>query len=354
MKNIMNKLAISDLVRPNIRALKPYTCARDLYQKGVLLDANENPFGSVVTLPEDNNLNRYPDPYSKVLKRALAKFLKLTAKNIFVGVGSDEVIDLLMRIFVDQDEEIIIFEPTYGMYRVAAEINGIFAKTCFLTEDFELDLEAFYITATARTKMVFCCSPNSPTGNLLSLEDIEDLCLIFRGIVVVDEAYIEFSSSESIVEKIKQFPNLVVTRTFSKAWGLAGLRVGYAVANEEIIDYLNKVKPPYNLNRISALMATKALKQEKKLWRMRNRIVKERDFLQQNLEKLGLKVLPSEANFLLVKVPNASEIVKTLAEKFGVIVRDFSSKPLLSDSFRVTVGTRKENNIFIQSLTKLL
>lgn len=344
---------IESLIRPNIARLKPYVCARHISQEGILFDANENAFGSVVTAPLDGELNRYPDPSSLELRTALSKFLNVDICSTFIGVGSDEVIDLLMRIFVDPDEEILIFEPTYGMYRVAGEINGVKIKTCLLNEEFQIDFSEFSKMVTKKTKMIFLASPNSPTGNLIKEVDIEKLCKTFRGIVVVDEAYVEFSSESSFVSRVKDFENLVVLRTFSKAWGLAGLRVGYCIANPKTIEYLNKIKPPYNLNRLSSFLAVKALENYEKLFEFRDKITQERKRLAHELKKLGCKVFPSEANFLMVQVPDASGIVKKLARD-GLIVRDFSTKPRLKDCFRISVGTPEQNRLLIQALSQIL
>lgn len=345
---------IKSLVRPNIVKLNPYVCARQIEQTGILLDANENSFGSTVSTPFLDELNRYPDPNSQTLKKELSKFLNVDDQNIFVGVGSDEVIDLLIRIFVNPREEIVVFEPTYGMYQVWGKINDAKVKICLLDQDFQIDSSAFRNVVSKKTKMVFCASPNSPTGNLLKGEDIETVCKMFRGIVVIDEAYVEFSSEPSLIQKIKDFENLVILRTFSKGWGLAGLRIGYCIANTEIIKYLNKIKPPYNLNRLSAQFAIEALKNYEQLFGMKERIIRERKQLTNELRKLNCEVFPSEANFLLVRIKNATDIVRKLAERFSVIVRDFSTKPLLQDCFRVTVGTPEQNQLFIASLSQLL
>lgn len=345
---------IKSLVRANIVKLNPYICARQISQNGVLLDANENSFGSTVKTPLFDELNRYPDPASQIIKRELSKFLNVDERNIFVGVGSDEVIDLMIRVFVNPDEEIIVFEPTYGMYKVWGEINAAKVTSCLLNKDFQIDFRALRRNVNKKTKMIFCASPNSPTGNLLREKDVEMLCKMFKGIVVIDEAYVEFSSKPSLVRRIKDFENLVVLRTFSKAWGLAGLRVGYCVANAECIRFLNKIKPPYNLNILSSKLAIEALKNYEKLFDMREKIIRERIWLMFELKKLRCEVFPSEANFLLIRVKNAYAIVKKLAQRFGVVVRDFSTKPLLKDCFRVTVGTPEQNRLFIQSLSQLL
>lgn len=345
---------INSLVRSNLRNFKPYSSARSLYQKGVFMDANENSLGSVISTEYVSELNRYPDPLSVDLRKALGKFLSISEKNIFVGSGSDEIIDLLIRLFVEQDEEIVVVEPTYGMYRVAAEVAGVNIKSLLLKPDFQLDIPNLLSKINSKTKIIFLCSPNNPTGTLVNLEDVKTICKSFKGIVVVDEAYIEFASKSSLVKEISNIENLVVLRTFSKAWGLAGIRVGYAVAQEEIIEYLNKIKLPYNLNRISSGLAVEALKNYKKMLEFRTVILGERKKLAEKLTDLGFKVFPSEANFLLVNYPNASDIAKKLAVNDGIIIRDFNSKPLLKDCVRISVGSPEQNQLLIKSLIKIL
>lgn len=354
---------INNLIRKNLLTLKPYTCARDLYSEGMFLDANENSFGSTVKIPYKNELNRYPDPYCLDLKRAILGYLNLSfleVKNIFVGSGSDEIIRLLMNLFLETGDEIIINEPTYGMYRVAADIAGAMVKVVELDADFQLDLESLGKNINDRTKLVFCCSPNNPTGGLLNVSDIVELCNSFRAYVVLDEAYVEFSSQGSLVKMIESCPNLLILRTFSKAWGLAGLRLGYMVGNEEVIAYLNKVKLPYNVNSLSQSLGIRALADVKKMSEVLSRILDARVWLEKELKNLGLEVFPSEANFLMVKVDGsgcddlASRVVRILAEREGIVVRDFSSRSRLKNCFRVTVGTPKQNELLIQSLTSIL
>jgi histidinol-phosphate aminotransferase len=345
---------ITSLIRSNLKNFQPYSSARSLYQKGLFLDANENSFGSVITTSLDSELNRYPDPYSLILRVALGKFLKIPNKNIFVGNGSDEAIDLLIRLFVEPDEEVMVMEPTYGMYKVAGALAGVKVKIVPLAKDFSIDFPKLFKQTSSKTKMVFFCSPNNPTGTLIPVKNIEIFCKKFKGLAIVDEAYIEFASKPSLVGKVKELENLCVLRTFSKAWGLAGIRVGYAVANEKVIEYLNKIKPPYNLNRLSSKLALKALGRYQKLNELRALVLTERRKLAQNLTKLGFKVFPSEANFLLCSYPEASQIAKKLATDFGIIVRDFGSRPSLRDCIRITVGTPRQNLQLIQSLTKIL
>jgi len=345
---------INSLVRSNLRNFKPYSSARSLYQKGVFMDANENSLGSVISTEYVSELNRYPDPLSMDLRKALGQFLDISEKNIFVGSGSDEIIDLLIRLFVEQDEEIIVLEPTYGMYKVAAEVAGVNVKSLLLKTDFQIDIPNLLSEINSKTKIIFLCSPNNPTGALVNLEDVKTICENFTGIVVIDEAYIEFASKFSMAKEIPNIENLVVLRTFSKAWGLAGIRVGYAVAQEVVIEYLNKIKLPYNLNRISSGLAIKALKNYQKMLGFRKTILEERKKLANSLANLGFKVFPSEANFLLVNYPNAGEVAKKLAVDYGIIIRDFNSKPLLKDCVRISVGSPEQNDLLIESLTKIL
>ncbi len=354
---------INNLIRKKLVNLMPYACARDLYSEGMFLDANENSFGSTVKIPYRNELNRYPDPYCLDLKKAILKYLNLPflkLENIFVGSGSDEIIRLLINLFSNTDDEIIINEPTYGMYRVAADICGVGVKVVGLDDNFQLDVKELKQKITSNTKLVFCCSPNNPTGSLLRVEDIVDLCNVFKGFLVLDEAYVEFSSSGSMVGLLEKCSNLLILRTFSKAWGLAGLRIGYMIGNEEVVAYLNKIKLPYNVNSLSQSLGVRALENVKIMNEVISRILDERRWLEVELRKLGLEVFPSETNFLMVKVEGsgsddlAKRIVKYLAEDEGIIVRDFSSKLGLKNCFRITVGTPKQNKLLIQSLTSIL
>ncbi len=354
---------INNLIRKNLVSLKPYTCARDLYREGIFLDANENSFGSTVKIPYKNELNRYPDPYCLDLKKAILRYLNLPSlksENVFVGSGSDEILRLLMSLFLEDQDEIIINEPTYGMYRVAADIAGVKAKIVQLGECFQLDLRSLKRAVSRRTKLIFCCSPNNPTGSLLRVADVERLCASFRGFVVLDEAYVEFSTQGSMIRLLEMCSNLLILRTLSKAWGLAGLRLGYLVGNEEVITYLNKIKLPYNVSSLSQSLAVRALYNFAKMEEMVKQVVDGRFLLDQELKNLKLIVFPSEANFLLVKVDVggrdnlAGKIVKKLAEDEGIVVRDFSFKSRLENCFRITVGRPKQNKLLIQSLTSIL
>jgi len=345
---------ITSLVRSNLKKFRPYRSARSLYQSGIFFDANENPFGSIINVSTDSAINRYPDPYSLDLRKALASFLAVSKESIFVGNGSDEAIDLLIRLFVEPDEAILIIEPTYGMYVTVAKLANVEVNRFLMKKDFTFDISMLLQSITPKTKIIFCCSPNNPTGTLIPAAEIERLCRSFRGVVVVDEAYIEFASQPSLIEKMAELPNLIVLRTFSKAWGLAGARVGYVIAQKEVIEYLNRIKLPYNLSRPASTLALQALKQYPKMMKWKERIVDEREKLKGNLAKLGLAVFPSEANFLLVRCPKGSLVAKTLAEEYGIIVRDFGSTPLLKNCIRISIGTPEQNKLLLGTLTKIL
>lgn len=334
--------------------MKPYSSARSLHQSGMFFDANENALGSTVTLEGVPELNRYPDPYSKKLRSALAKFLGIGDENIFAGNGSDEIIDLLIRLFVNPDESVLVVEPTYGMYKVAAETAGVGVETCSLNDNFQIDIPSVFNSTTPQTKLIFCCSPNNPTGNLLRAEDIKELCKKFKGIVVVDEAYIEFASKESLSKRVADFENLVILRTFSKIWGLAGIRVGYAIANEKVIQYLDKIKAPYNINRISSALAVRALAEKETVAEFKDTILKERNRMNKRLTEMGLTVFPSDANFLLVKYPTASNIAKKLAGESALIIREFGNKKLLENCVRISIATPEQNDVLLTAIKKLI
>ena len=272
---------IETLIKSGVKKMSPYVCARHLAQTGVLLDANENAYGSVVKSEFARNLNRYPDPSSEALRTKLAEYVGVGKESICVGAGSDELIDLLIRIFVEADEEVVLLEPTYGMYRVAAEVNGVRAKMCRLTEKFEVDFAELQKTITQKTKMIFCASPNNPTGNRLKTTTILKMCKSFRGVVVLDEAYVEFSTRPSLTPLTKKFENLVILRTFSKAWGLAGVRLGYCIAAPEVLKYMNKIKLPYNVSRLASEIGIRALGAQKKLALVVQKTRKERNRVKQ-------------------------------------------------------------------------
>lgn len=348
---------ITTLVRTNIQKLKPYTCARDLYSSGILLDANENSFGSSFQELEELKLNRYPDPHQVDLRNAVSKLLTVDASKLFFGVGSDEIIDLLIRIFCEPKEDIVmLLEPTYGMYQVACDINNVETVSPLLNDSFQIDFTEVDKHYSDKVKMIFVCSPNNPTGNLLNKNDILQLCKKYNSLVVVDEAYIDFAPKEaSLIHEVVNYPNLVVMRTFSKAWGLAGMRLGFCAANEEIISYLFKVKAPYNINALTQYAALKSILNEKRKEDVVAEIISERIRVEKELKTLSAvtTVFPSDANYLLVRLPNAKEVQKQLAEK-GVVVRDRSSQVKLENCLRITIGTRDENNTLLATLKNIL
>jgi histidinol-phosphate aminotransferase len=335
-----NFIDINSLVRRNILAMKPYSSARDEFQgeAEVYLDANENPYPTPY--------NRYPDPLQWKVKEKLADLKGVKPSQIFLGNGSDEPIDLIIRAFCEPNQDsILITEPTYGMYKVCAEVNAVNVQQVLLTPEFDLDLEAIPNTFDATTKVIFLCSPNNPTGNLLSRDKIVE---------VIDEAYIDFTKSKSFVQELSKYPNLVVLQTFSKAWGLAGLRLGMCYASEEIISILNKIKYPYNVNIRTQELAIDALDNvyRKDIWV--DEILQQRDWLKKQLSALSLveKIYPTDANFLLVRVKDAQQTYQFLLDR-GIIVRDRSRVNLCYNSLRITVGTPEENQKLIEALKEL-
>ena len=341
---------LQNLVRENIKRLTPYSSARKEFKGAakIFLDANENSFGSPLAV----NYNRYPDPLQLEIKEKIAKLNNVKPSEIFVGNGSDEAIDLLFRIFCEpKKDNILICPPTYGMYEVSAEINDVGIKRANLTKDFQLDLEKIESEIDEQTKLLFVCSPNNPTGNSFPKNEILDLARIFGGIVVVDEAYIHFSGENSLTEEINNFPNLVVLQTFSKAWGLAGLRVGLAFANEEIISIFNKVKPPYNVSAIAQKAILDALENKEKVKHTIDEITKEREKLIENLSKLEIvkKIYPTDANFVLVKTVDAEKIYKFLLDE-KIVVRNRNNIEMCAGCLRITIGTPSENEELVKSL----
>ncbi len=338
---------LNSLVRKNILELEPYSSARDEFKgsDGVFLDANENPFGEE---------NRYPDPYQKLLKERLAEFKGIDSDNIFIGNGSDEVIDLAFRIFCNPGKDkALTFSPTYGMYDVSANINDVELIKLPLTDQFQINLDD--LTSYLRMdelKLIFICSPNNPTGNLINEQDVKSVLDKFTGIVIIDEAYIDFSNSESWIKMVDRYPNLIVLQTFSKAWGLANSRVGIGYANREIIKLLNKVKPPYNVSGGNQLSAIRAL--EKTAFFNANllAIKCERIELENKIKELKYvnKVYPSEANFLLVEVTNANLLYDELVSK-RIIIRNRNK--VIDDCIRITVGTKNENKQLMSALKNI-
>ena len=346
-------MQVRELVRPNILELKAYRSARDEVQEGILLDANESPFAVDW---RGIHLNRYPDPNQTRLREALAAYTGTRPEQVVAGCGSDEVLDWIFKIFCQPGEDqVAVVEPTYGMYRVMAQTFGVSLVESRLDRDQRLDADAFLEEAPAAVKVVFLCSPNNPTGDLLGAGQILKLCREWKGIVVLDEAYVEFSETPSLVDQVEVFPNLVVMRTLSKAFGRAALRLGYAVASPLVTSFFLKVKAPYNLSSLVMQKGLEALdgwERHKDVWR---RIRRERERLAGELAAMpGLgRVFPSQSNFLLFDCPGAGSICRKLRET-GIVVRDRSDLPGLSECIRVSVGTPEENDLFLRELRRIL
>ncbi|AQX51099.1 histidinol-phosphate transaminase [Elizabethkingia anophelis] len=338
----MKNFNLENLVRPNILKLKPYSSARDEYKgsTGVFLDANENPFG---------NLNRYPDPYQKEVKEKLSALKSIPVSQIFLGNGSDEVIDLVFRIFCTPGrDKALVFTPTYGMYEVSANINDTELLQLPLNSDFQIDKESIIpFLKDENLKLIFICSPNNPTGN--SIENVDFILENFNGIVFVDEAYIDFSTQKSWAEKLSQYPNLVISQTFSKARGLAAVRVGIAYSSPEIIALFNKTKPPYNVSQLNQEAALIALLDAKKYQSEIKTILAEKERLEKEFLQLSLikKIYPSDANFILVEVNDADGIYNNLVQQ-KIITRNRNS--VIAGCIRITIGTTEENNQLIAAL----
>jgi len=340
---------LNNILRDNIKNLDSYSSAREDFKGNaeIYLDANENPY--------NNDINRYPDPYQKSLKKVISQIKNIDSDNIFIGNGSDEVLDITIRTFCEPSKDnIIICPPTYGMYKVLADINNIETKEVLLNADFSLNKEQILSTANANTKLVILCSPNNPTGNSIPLQEIEYLLNRLNAIILVDEAYIDFSDKESALALIEKHPNLIVSQTLSKAYGMAGIRIGLAFAQQNIIDIFNKVKPPYNISVLSQNKATKYLLQEGLYKEKLNRLANQKRYLISSLSKNKLvkKIYPSDANFILVKFSDADYIYKYLVEN-GIIVRNRSKQPRCENCLRISVGTERENKILIQKLNSI-
>ncbi|MBK7105146.1 MAG: histidinol-phosphate transaminase [Ignavibacteriae bacterium] len=347
---------IEKLVRKNILNLKPYTSARDSFQEGILLDANENSLGSVIEDEHNLQLNRYPDPAQNKLREKLSKYLNVSAKNLFFGVGSDEIIDLLIRIFCKpKKDSVLIPEPTYGMYKVACDVNDVETISIPLDKKFQVEVKTTLGAIQKNTKIIFLCSPNNPTANLLSKNNVLEIVNKFNGIVVIDEAYIDFNENQSFIDEFKKNKNLVIIRTFSKAWGLAGIRCGYSVADEFITNLLFKIKAPYNLNKLTANAILDALSNVKQKNYFVKKLNSEKEKLVIELKKIKQvqKVYPSDANFILFKIKNATDVYNKLAAK-GVIIRNRSNQFNLENCLRISIGTPKENKIFLAKLKEIL
>jgi histidinol-phosphate aminotransferase len=341
---------INQLVRPNIAALVPYSSARDEFsgEAKVFLDANENSLGS----PLKKWYNRYPDPHQWAIKEKLSFIKGVGAEHIFLGNGSDECIDVLFRCFCEPGKDnVIICPPTYGMYEVSANINNIALKKVPLLDNFQIDLIHLEDQIDANTKIIWICSPNNPTGNSIDRIDIETVLNNFNGIVVIDEAYINFAQQKSFVQELADYPNLVVMQTFSKAWGLAGLRLGMAFASLSIIEIMNKVKPPYNINQSTQELVLTALEEIGQVNDMIKILVNMRIALADVFLSMPTveKVYPSDANFILVKIKDARKVYEFLLTK-GIVLRDRSNVKLCDDCLRITVGTEQENTFLVDAM----
>lgn len=349
----MNKIAfnIDNFIRPNVAKMKPYSSARDEFKdfdsEMIFLDANENPF--------ETNVNRYPDPQQRELKTILSKQKNIPTNQILLGNGSDEVLDLIFRAFCEPAiDNIITLPPTYGMYSVLANLNDIENREVLLDPDFQPNLDEISKTADKRTKLLFICSPNNPSGNLIAFEEIFQLLNTFKGIVVIDEAYIDFANAESWIEKLNDFPNLIVTQTLSKAYGLAGIRLGICYASAAIISVLNKIKPSYNINKLTQQTAIAQLQHTEKIKNDLYSLIAEKEILLKALVEVDFikKIYPTDANFILIKVDNAEKRYAQLLEN-GIVVRNRSSQALCGNTLRITIGTNSENKKLINTLKTL-
>ncbi|TAJ12281.1 histidinol-phosphate transaminase [Marinilabiliaceae bacterium JC017] len=334
------------LLRSNIRGLKPYSSARDEYsgEAAVFLDANENPF--------NEPYNRYPDPYQRQLKERISQIKKVPTENIFLGNGSDEAIDLVYRAFCEPGiDNVVSIDPSYGMYQVAADINNVEVKRVPLTKSFEPDVDGLLDAVDTNTKLLFLCSPNNPTGNCFKARDIEQLLITFQGIVVLDEAYIDFAPDKSFLSRLNEFPNLVILQTFSKAWGMAGIRLGMAFASEEIVTVLNKIKYPYNVNILTQQKALELLKETDTMQKWVNLLLEERTKLIEQLKDFQFvqQIYPTDANFILVKINNAKSLYNYLVDR-RIIIRDRSKVSLCNGCVRITVGSPEENSQLTDAL----
>ena len=348
MKTIFN---IDKITRENVKGLQPYSSARDEYvsdgSEMVFLDANENPY--------ENGVNRYPDPQQRGLKEVLAKQKEVSITNILLGNGSDEVLDLLYRAFCEPKvDNIITLPPTYGMYKVLANINNVAEKEVILTQSFEPNVTEILEKVDDQTKIIFLCSPNNPTGNSFSEEHIISILESFQGLVVIDEAYIDFSTKKSWIHKINEFPNLVITQTLSKAYGMAGIRLGLCYASEEVISVLNKIKPPYNVNELTQQRALQRIENIEQVQTEVIHILEEREKLAKVLSEVDCiqEIYKSDANFILAKVDDANKRYEELLKQ-GIVIRNRSTQPLCENTLRFTIGTKMENQRLIEVLKQL-
>jgi histidinol-phosphate aminotransferase len=343
-------MELKSLIRKNILSLKPYSSARDEFkgEASVYIDANENPM--------NEPYNRYPDPMQWALKEKIAKIKGVRPEQIMLGVGSDEPIDLAVRIFCEPKEDnIVAIDPSYGMYEVCANINNVEYRKVHLNKDYTLDAERVLAAVDTHTKIIFLCSPNNPTGNLLNRDEILKIITGFNGIVIIDEAYVDFSHEASWLTDLDKYPNLIVLQTFSKAWGMASVRCGMAFASEEIISYFNKVKYPYNINKLTQDFVSEQLNRLDRKEKWVSMLLAERTALIEQLKTLPQvkEIFPTDANFVLIRVPDANAGYNYLIEK-GVVVRNRHTVSLCEDCLRITIGTKEENEILIKTMKEFL
>ena len=343
---------LNNLIRENIKFLKPYSSARDEYKDVkttdiIFLDANENPF--------NNGVNRYPDPQQHKVKEMLSETKGVDKKNILLGNGSDEVLDLIFRVFCEPNvDNVITLPPTYGMYSVLANINAVENRTVLLTEYFQPKVDQILKKVDVYSKILFLCSPNNPSGNSFTEGTVEELLIKFNGLVVIDEAYIDFSEQKSWLDKLAVYPNLIITQTLSKAYGLAGIRLGVCYASEEIIHFLNSIKPPYNVNELTQLKAIERLSHINEVKNEVIEIIQQRNFVVKELKDVSfIKIIyPTDCNFVMVKVDNANKRYNQLIEK-GIVVRNRTTQPLCENCLRFTIGTSTENTKLIKVLKEI-
>lgn len=343
---------LNNLIRENIKSLKPYSSARDEYKDVkttdiIFLDANENPF--------NNGVNRYPDPQQHKVKEMLSETKGVDKKNILLGNGSDEVLDLIFRVFCEPNvDNVITLPPTYGMYSVLANINAVENRTVLLTEYFQPKVDQILKKVDVYSKILFLCSPNNPSGNSFTEDTVEELLIKFNGLVVIDEAYIDFSEQKSWLDKLAVYPNLIITQTLSKAYGLAGIRLGVCYASEEIIHFLNSIKPPYNVNELTQLKAIERLSHIDEVKNEVVEIIQQRNFVIKELKDISfIKIIyPTDCNFVMVKVDNANKRYNQLIEK-GIVVRNRTTQPLCDNCLRFTIGTSIENTKLIKVLKEI-
>jgi histidinol-phosphate aminotransferase len=344
-----NSFDINNLVRENVKTMKPYSSARDEFKdfdvaQMVFLDANENPY--------QNGVNRYPDPQQTSVKAVLAKQRNLKTNQVLLGNGSDEVLDLLFRAFCEpKTDNVITLPPTYGMYGVLANINAVENREILLSQSFQPDVDQILKKVDANTKMIFLCSPNNPTGNSFDDESVVTLLKNFSSLVVIDEAYIDFSKKPSWLNELDEYPNLIITQTLSKAYGLAGIRLGICYASASIIAVLNKIKPPYNVNELTQQRALERLADKERIQFEIGSIVEQRDDLLKLLQEVKFvsKIYPTEANFVLVEVDDANKRYKELINK-GIVIRNRTTQPLCENTLRLTIGTVEENKKLMEAL----